>query len=162
MAICETPSEESPPAMTQQEEHEKDIHTLQRDDARLKATWSKEMGDVWEFPVYRTVSVLLISWDDEAGDLKTEEEVKIQPSLTEKRDTLHRPQVQNLRHVLEEKYNFQVDEARLKANKPAQIQLNRHLAHFVDEKHDKDGLLIVYYAGHGIPGNIPGELKLAG
>jgi hypothetical protein len=32
----------------------------------------------------------------------------------------------------------------------------------VAEKHDENGLLIVYYAGHGIPGNMPGTLTLAG
>jgi hypothetical protein len=52
-------------------------HALQRDDARFKAVWSKEMGDVGQGSVYRTVSVLLISWDDEAGDLRTGEEVLI-------------------------------------------------------------------------------------
>lgn len=56
---------------------EEECHALQRDDARFKAVWSKEMGDVGQGSVYRTVSVLLISWDDEAGDLKTEEEVLI-------------------------------------------------------------------------------------
>jgi hypothetical protein len=44
----------------------------------------------------------------------------------------------------------------------AQIQLNKHLANFVAERHDENGLLIVYYAGHGIPGNTPGQLTLAG
>lgn len=55
-------------------------HSLQLDDARLKAVWNKEMGDAGERSVYGTVSVLLISWDDEAGDLKTAEEVGIRPS----------------------------------------------------------------------------------
>jgi hypothetical protein len=52
-------------------------HCLQRDDARFKAVWSKEMGDPGEGSVYSTVSVLLVSWNDEAGDLKTGEEVRM-------------------------------------------------------------------------------------
>ncbi|KAF7506054.1 hypothetical protein GJ744_012301 [Endocarpon pusillum] len=118
-------------------------HSLQRDDARLKAVWSKEMGDAGERSVYRTVSVLLISWDDEAGDLKTEEEV------------------QKLTHVLKDRYHFDVDDKRLNVEKSAQIQLNQHLGNFVGDKHDECGLLIIYYAGHGFPGNA-GELTLTG
>jgi hypothetical protein len=52
-------------------------HSLQRDDARFKAIWSKEMGDVGEGSIYSTVSALLVSWNDEAGDLKTGEEVRM-------------------------------------------------------------------------------------
>ena len=60
--------------------HGEERHSIQRDDARFKAIWEKEMGDVGERSIYQSVSVLLISWDDEAGDLKTEEEVGIRPS----------------------------------------------------------------------------------
>lgn len=67
-----------------------------------------------------------------------------------------------MRHVLENKYHFEVEDKRLDAKKPAQMQLNKHLANFVDDKHDEHGLLIVYYAGHGVPGNVPGDLRLAG
>jgi Caspase domain len=61
-----------------------------------------------------------------------------------------------------DKYNFSVEDKRLEATKPAQLQLNQHLANFVAEKHDENGLLIFYYAGHGIPGDMPGTLTLAG
>lgn len=53
-----------------------ETHSLQREDARFKAIWSKEMGDAGQGSVYRKVSALLISWDDQAGDLKTDEEVR--------------------------------------------------------------------------------------
>jgi hypothetical protein len=52
------------------------IASLQRDDARFKAVWSREMGDVGQESVYSSVSVLLISWGDEAGDLRTGKEVR--------------------------------------------------------------------------------------
>lgn len=55
---------------------EEETNSLQRDDARFKAIWSKEMGEAGQGSVYRSVSVLLISWDDKAGDLNTEEEVR--------------------------------------------------------------------------------------
>ena len=96
MALFESPIEESPQAMIQQEDalkssldlpdcscshdpmdagHRQERRSVQRDDALFKAVWSKEMGDVAEGFIYRTVSVLLISWDGKAGDLKTGEEV---------------------------------------------------------------------------------------
>jgi len=44
----------------------------------------------------------------------------------------------------------------------AQIQVNKHLSDFVFEHDDMNTLLIVYYAGHGRPGESTGGLKLAG
>jgi len=38
----------------------------------------------------------------------------------------------------------------------------KHLADFVYDKDADNTLLIVYYAGHGVPGNAPGKLRLAG
>jgi hypothetical protein len=72
-------------------------------------------------------------------------------------------QVKDLRHVLETKYHFEVTDKRLTRGGKAQVQINQHLANFVAEKDNdgEDGLIIVYYAGHGVPGN-PGELTLAG
>jgi hypothetical protein len=65
--------------------------------------------------------------------------------------------------VLEKKYHFEVIDKRLdhENGTPAQVQINLHLATFVAEKGKDDGLLIVYYAGHGAPG-MPGELTLTG
>jgi hypothetical protein len=68
---CHQPINESTDGLDDQR------HCLQRDDARFKAVWAKEMGDVGEGSVYSMVSVLLVSWNDEAGDLKTGEEVRM-------------------------------------------------------------------------------------
>ena len=43
-----------------------------------------------------------------------------------------------------------------------QIQVNKHLADFVYDYNDTSTLLIVYYAGHGRPGESKGGLNLAG
>ena len=43
----------------------------------------------------------------------------------------------------------------------AQGQVNRHLAEFVDNYDDDGTLLVIYYAGHGRPGE-PGMLHLMG
>ncbi len=106
MSLLESPMEESPQVIIQQEDalkksldvpdcsyshdsmgagHRQERPSVQRDDALYKAAWSKEMGDVTEGLTYRTVSVLLISWDDKAGDLKTGKEVQMQEIVTRKR-----------------------------------------------------------------------------
>jgi hypothetical protein len=44
----------------------------------------------------------------------------------------------------------------------AQAQVNKHLSEFVFDHDDTNTLLIIYYAGHGRPGESSGGLKLAG
>lgn len=44
----------------------------------------------------------------------------------------------------------------------AQAQVNKHLSEFVFDYDDTNTLLIIYYAGHGTPGDSSGGLKLAG
>lgn len=45
-------------------------------DSKLKALWDSEMGDLHnEYTPYTKVSVLLLSWDKEIDDLKTDKEV---------------------------------------------------------------------------------------
>jgi hypothetical protein len=51
---------------------------------------------------------------------------------------------------------------KIDSRRSAQAQVNRHLAEFVDDYDDTNTLLIIYYAGHGRPGNDPGVLKLSG
>jgi len=70
-ASLESPTEERPKVTIHQGD------ALQHEDAHLGILWDSLMGDVGNRSVYRTVSALLISWDDKSGDLKTEEEVFI-------------------------------------------------------------------------------------
>lgn len=68
-SLSESPTQEEVRVLSDPES------VIERDDAKFKALWSNEMGEIGERAVYQSVSVLLISWDGEAGDLKTEEEV---------------------------------------------------------------------------------------
>lgn len=47
-------------------------------------------------------------------------------------------------------------------DKSAQVQANKHLADFVYDHDGANTLLIIYYAGHGQPGDVPGGLHLTG
>ncbi|KAL8732195.1 MAG: hypothetical protein Q9166_002942 [cf. Caloplaca sp. 2 TL-2023] len=94
--------------------------------------------------LYDKVAVLLISWDGSCDDLNTKGEVD------------------NLACTLREKYNYKVQNVRLKSNgeKLAQTQVNKSIADFVFDEDGPSTLLLVYYAGHGVPGHQPGKLEL--
>ena len=77
---------------------------------------------------------------------------------------LNRFQVNRLEKVLIEKYRFKVKKTPINGEdgKLPQAQLHKYLADFVFEEDGDRTLLIVYYAGHGVPGGKPGQMRLAG
>ena len=93
---------------------------------------------------YDKVEVLLLSW--KVSDLDTTNEVK------------------DLRKVFEEDFGYHTTTMYLNANskKKLQTHLNRHVAKFVDDYNDPNTLIIVYYGGHGGPGDFLGDLELIG
>ncbi|KAL8844564.1 MAG: hypothetical protein Q9176_001076 [Flavoplaca citrina] len=95
---------------------------------------------------YDKVAVLLIAWDRSCDDLNTNEEVD------------------DLARVFREIYHYKVQNVRLKAaGVPIpQVQINKSLADFVHEEDGESTLLVVYYAGHGMPGQRQGNLELTG
>jgi hypothetical protein len=112
--------------------------------ARLQAVWEESMKDVRvrELP-NRHCTVLMISWDAELDDLQTSDEVN------------------RLEGVFCSLFNYTVVKRRIMAGKQPSIQVQKFLVDIVHEYDDDNTLLIIYYAGHGIPGK-PGELQLAG
>ncbi|KAI9662501.1 MAG: Phosphatidylinositol-4-phosphate 5-kinase [Bathelium mastoideum] len=105
----------------------------QAEQASVAIEWEKISQHESKFVHYEKVAVLLLSWDDTCNDLRTREEV-------DKLDTVFRTL-----------YGFEVRQEKLNNKKRAQIQMNKHLANFVDEFEDQSNstLLIIYYAGHG-------------
>lgn len=93
---------------------------------------------------YDKVEVLLLCW--KVSDLDTTYEVE------------------DLRKVFEEDFGYHTTTMYLNANskKKLQTHLNRHVAKFVDDYNDPNTLIIVYYGGHGGPGDFLGELELIG
>ncbi|KAL8801501.1 MAG: hypothetical protein Q9182_004404 [Xanthomendoza sp. 2 TL-2023] len=96
--------------------------------------------------LYDKVAVLLISWDSSCDDLNTEGEVD------------------ELARMFRELYNYKVQNVKLKCQgvRLAQVQVNKSIADFVYEEDSPSTLLIVYYAGHGTPGQRLGTLELTG
>lgn len=118
--------------------------------AVLQSIWDEKMKGVGGVGLpHRKCAVLLISWEAKLDDLNTGEEVDA------------------LEAVFKNLYRYTVVKKQLmEGEKPPQIQVQKILVDFVFEYDDQSTLLIVYYAGHGIPGKQegdgPGALLLAG
>jgi hypothetical protein len=114
------------------------------EDAKLRNVWETSMKDFGlAAKSHRDTVVLLISWAPELDDLHTTEEVN------------------DLEDVFTEYFHYKVIKRQLTACRRPSIQVSKHLVDFVHAYDGESTLLIVYYAGHGIPGK-PGELSLAG
>ncbi|KAL2673771.1 hypothetical protein Neosp_012215 [[Neocosmospora] mangrovei] len=83
---------------------------------------------------YTQVHVLLIHW--EVNDLEGVED-----------------EVQKLRDVFRTKYNYNSVIFRIPTDKSCRIRLNKEILGFVENQSQRDGLIIVYYAGHCGPGD---------
>ena len=121
----------------------------EQQNSTLQLAWDRKMQEGKQYTstkCYKEVHVLMISWDSESDDLKLKKEV------------------QTLGAVFKDQYNFEVHPVYLMNNTPKlpRHQIQKHVADFVYEHDKPKALLIVYFAGHGTPGENSGELKLHG
>ena len=138
----ESPSTEKAPKVPYEDDNEKLNSTMQ-------LAWSEVMqeGHYYNSSVdYRHVHVLMLSWDHQFDDLHVQKEVD------------------DLRAVFEETFNYHVIHKRLTKdpNKKTQNQVNAIVATWVHDHDRRNTLLIVYFAGHGRPGNQLGHLEITG
>ena len=127
------------------------VHSLREDeiqDAEYQVLWNVTMdkGNYNHPSAYEKVEVLLVCWAQNSNDLKTTEEVNA------------------LKSVLEKRFRWHTTTAYLDNNikQRLQVQLNTAVAVFVGANDGPNTLLIVYYAGHGKPGELPGHLEMFG
>ena len=115
-------------------------------DSQYEVCWSKIMdqGNYQEPITYTKVVALLFCWDDHCNDMETRDEVD------------------RLRAVLEDDFNYKTQTEYLDSRPGLQVRVNARVANFVEANDGPNTLLIVYYAGHGRPGNQPGSLILTG
>ena len=100
-----------------------------------------DKGNYSRKSLYTHVAVFLLYWED--GDLDVYDEVN------------------GLVDIFENHFNYSVEHGPLKGPY-AKIQINALVSNFV-YRHDGPGkLIIVYYAGHGRPGESHGSLELFG
>ncbi|MCJ1392223.1 hypothetical protein MMC18_005090 [Xylographa bjoerkii] len=111
--------------------------------SELQVAFTEVMEDTnRETSSYENVAALLLSWTEDDLGVKAE--------------------VDTLEDVFRNVFHYEVHNKCLTTNtrtKP-QIQVNQLVANFVADKEGPKTLLIVYYAGHGLPGLEPGHLNL--
>ena len=120
-----------------------------KDDSEYQVLWSKKMDEGKKYnrsSTYTNVAVLLLCWEETCDDLAVKEEVS------------------KLRNTLEGRFCFHTQNSYLdtKNEKRLQVQVNSLVASFICAHDGPNTLLIVYYAGHGRPGDRYGHLILHG
>ena len=119
-----------------------------KDDSDYQVLWSNIMdeGTYKSSTKYANVEVLLICWVEQSDDLVITGEVK------------------KLKSTFEDRFNYgaRIGYLDSKAKQTPQVQLNAMVANFVNAFDGPNTLLIVYYAGHGKPGNYYGSLEIFG
>ncbi|KAL8646672.1 MAG: hypothetical protein Q9210_006000 [Variospora velana] len=96
--------------------------------------------------IYKKVAVLILCWEEHSRDIDTSKEVS------------------RLRAVFTKNFGYHVTIQYLDAKQEQrlQVQVNAKVAIFVHEHDGPNTLLIVYYAGHGKPGEFFGDLVIFG
>ena len=117
--------------------------TEEKEASRLQVLWTNIMNEsrYQSPPRYDKVEVLLLCW--KVSDIDTTKEIK------------------DLREVFEVYFGYHATTEYLDANwnENLQVYLNRLVANFVHDYNDPNTLLIVYYGGHGVPGEFLDELE---
>jgi len=124
----------------------------EKDASKYQVLWSNiiNKGNYLESTGYHSVEVLLLCWDEKCVDMATQDEVD------------------KLKTIFEDKFGYHATIAKLSHEKLGaegrrlQVQVNFEVAKFVKDHDGPNNLLIVYYAGHGKPGNRFGDLELFG
>ncbi|KAL9626566.1 MAG: hypothetical protein Q9204_007208, partial [Flavoplaca sp. TL-2023a] len=113
--------------------------------SRHQVLWENTMAEGrYQNPsLYDNVEVLLLCWAISDMDTTTE--------------------VQELRDVFEKDFGYHTTTEYLNADskQKLQVQVNARVAKFVGDHDGPNTLLLVYYAGHGGPGQFFGDLELA-
>lgn len=121
---------------------------FEKDDSDQQVLWSNEMdkGKNKNAFTYQNVVALLLCWREDCSDLITQQEIS------------------RLKSVFEEKFRYKTQTEHLSYDSKTklQVQINARVAQFVDRNDGPNTLLIVYYAGHGRPGKLPGEMEIFG
>ena len=121
----------------------------EQQNSALQLAWDQKMQEGTQYTstkCYKEVHVLMISWDESSDDLKVQKEVDA------------------LADVFRGTYNFAVHPVSLRnnTNKLPRHQIHKHVVNFVYDYDSPRSLLIIYFAGHGTPGPIGGQLELHG
>ena len=121
-------------------------------DEKADSDYQLHWADIMDKGPYRTplsyekVEVMLLRWQDNCDDLDTKGEVA------------------DLSNVFKKSFGFNVTIECLDDESTLPMRINAIISQWIYKHHapNRNTLLIVYYAGHGKPGLIPGEMSLYG
>ena len=156
MAFLSKPSKTGSPSIRL---HDRDDPSIvhydsadEKDASKHQVLWSNLMnkGNYLVSSDYHNVEVLLLCWDEKCVDLATQEEVDQLKAVWEVSFGYHATIAKLLPKRLEPR------------GRKIQVQVNCKVAEFVNDYDGPNNLLIVYYAGHGKPGPLFGDLELFG
>ena len=142
--LVESPKINEPPVLSTVDYEDAD----EKDNSEYQVTWSNTMekGTYKSSSSYKNAYVLLIRWAEGCDDLIVDEEVSKLKSTFETH--FH--------------YHAEIQYLNAKSGRSYQVQVNTIVQAFIGAHDHPNALLIVYYAGHGKPGNFHGELALHG
>ena len=116
------------------------------EDSQYQVVWSKVMSK-GRYPcsgLYKKIEVLMLRWADKYDNLSISGEFD------------------RLKDVFKTHFNYNVTVELLEKGAQLQVTLNLIIAKWAKEHNTSETLLVVYYAGHGKPGVVPGELRFQG
>ena len=123
-------------------------NSAEKEDSEYQVRWSKTMdkGKYKNSSTYQKVEALLLCWAEDSDDLTTKDEV------------------QRLKTIFEDRFNYSCRIEPIDNTMPQKLQvhINAVVAAFVKDHDGPNTLFIVYYAGHGKPGDRFGELEFFG
>ena len=114
--------------------------------SQYQVQWSETMdqGHFQASALYKKIEVLMLHWGVENDDLGVAAEVN------------------SLKAVFEEKFKYNVQVEQMATTEDLEVDMNALISQWTREHNKPETLLIVYYAGHGRPGLVPGELRFHG
>ncbi|MCJ1246796.1 hypothetical protein MMC30_004005 [Trapelia coarctata] len=116
----------------------------EKDASDYQEMWTSIMdkGSYKNPSTYRKVEVLMLCWAENSDDLATKREVE------------------ELKVVFEDQFHYhaRIDYLDNHSSTKLQLQVNAIVAGFAKEHDGPNTLFIVYYAGHGKPGDTHGQL----
>lgn len=104
----------------------------EEENSKMQIRWNKAMCEEMKIPQgYQNIAVLIIKWADEIDQLKCAKEVE------------------DVRKLFAEDFNFPTRVMELDNKTRPQLQLHCGVINFVSEYNGEHNLFIIYYSGHG-------------
>lgn len=120
-----------------------------------KGNYSKASG-------YQEIAVLMLCWDQRSDAFNAQDEIDQEEIDQEEIDQekIAQEEIDTLKKVFQDQFGYSVTISKLSppAKGVLRVEAKKQVANFVSDHDGQHNLLIVYYAGHGKPGESYGDL----